>query len=301
MIPNTRAVRGRGFSLKEGEQRREIVLKLKQACRISGRVVDEKGNVPEDASRLVVHVWFKADHRERYESKGMGVNVSDGSYVIDGLSEKPAYVTVENQRAAKEGDGPPPVYYPGTFSRSEAKLVTFENGRSVENVNITRRKERAGWRSSARCETRRQAGAGSLCRRPPWRYVWRPHERPIPIRRGTIGSRAWGKVNSRFTSTPSIADSCEPVCLSILTRQPRRPSSTSNCSGERPFPASSSTRTAAIGRALAVCVVAPSSALATGADFSRMPTSATIPGRGVAMAGPEAGYTLEKATTPTVS
>ncbi len=129
------------FSLKEGEQHREIVLKLKQACRISGKVVDENGNLPEDNTRLTVRAWFKADDRERYDSKHAAVNRSDCSYVIDGLSEKPVYVMVEDQRAAKEGDSPPPVYYPGTFSRGEAKLVTFENGRSVENVNITRRKE----------------------------------------------------------------------------------------------------------------------------------------------------------------
>ena len=48
---------------------------------------------------------------------------------------------VENERAAKEGHASPPIYYPGTFSRSEAKLITFDSRRSVENVNITRRKE----------------------------------------------------------------------------------------------------------------------------------------------------------------
>lgn len=130
-----------GFSLKEGEERREIVLKLKQACRISGKVIDEDGNVPEDAAQLVVYAWFKADDREGYENRGMRVNRSNGSYVIDGLSEKPVYVTVENRKTPKEGDGLPPIYYPSTFSRSEATLVTFEDGRSVENVNITRRKE----------------------------------------------------------------------------------------------------------------------------------------------------------------
>lgn len=129
------------FSLKEGEQRREIVLKLKQACRISGKVVDENGNLPDDNTQLTVMAWFKADDRERYDCKYAAVKRSDGSYVIDGLSDKPVYVMVEDHWAAKEGGGPPPIYYPGTFSRSEAKLVTFENGRSVENVNITRRKE----------------------------------------------------------------------------------------------------------------------------------------------------------------
>ncbi len=139
--PDHKGLPWTSFSLKEGEQRRDIVLKLKQACRISGKVVDENGNLPEDAAQLIVYAWFKADRREGYENKGMGLNPSNGSYVIDGLSEKPAYVTVENRRAAKEGDGPPPIYYPSTFSRSEAKLISFENGRSVENVNITRRKE----------------------------------------------------------------------------------------------------------------------------------------------------------------
>ena len=129
------------FSLKEGEGRREIVLKLKQACRISGKVVDENGTVPEDAGQLFVSAWFKADDREGYENKYAVVNGSNCSYVIDGLSDKPAYVMVENQRAAKEGDSLPPIYYPGTFSRSDARLVTFENGRSVENINIMRRKE----------------------------------------------------------------------------------------------------------------------------------------------------------------
>ena len=129
------------FSLKEGEGRREIVLKLKQACRISGKVVDENGTVPEDAGQLLVSAWFRAGDREGYRNKYAAVNTSDCSYVIDGLSEKPAYVMVENQRAAKEGDSPPPIYYPGTFSRSDARLVTFNNGRDVENINITRRKE----------------------------------------------------------------------------------------------------------------------------------------------------------------
>ena len=129
------------FSLKEREQRNDIVLKVQEACRISGKVVDENGNVPEDANQLFVLAWFKVDDRKRYECKSGIVNRPDFSYVIDGLGEEPAYVMVENRRAAKEGHGPPPVYYPGTFFRYQARLVTFENGRSVENVNITRRKE----------------------------------------------------------------------------------------------------------------------------------------------------------------
>lgn len=132
----------RQFSLKNGEQRSDIVLKVKQACRISGKVVDQDGKVPEDAAQLTVNAWFEADDFDGYQNKGAGVNRSDGSYMIDGLSHKPAFVTVENRRAAQQGHGPPLVYSPGTFFRSEARLVTFEKDRTVENVNITRPKER---------------------------------------------------------------------------------------------------------------------------------------------------------------
>ena len=47
------------FSLKENEQRSDIVLKMKNACRISGKVVDESGKMPEDANNLVVRAGSK--------------------------------------------------------------------------------------------------------------------------------------------------------------------------------------------------------------------------------------------------
>jgi hypothetical protein len=128
------------FSLSDGEQRTGIVLRAKQACRISGQIEDENGETPEGVDRLTVLAWFKKDDGKTYELQQARVN-QDGSYVIDGLSDKPAYVMAINWQAAKQGRDFPPIYYPGTFSRNDAKLIAFDKARSVEDINIKLRKE----------------------------------------------------------------------------------------------------------------------------------------------------------------
>ena len=129
------------FSLKEGEHRGGIVLKVKKACRIAGKVLDENGKTPERVKNLNVLAWFKKDDGKDFTSQHVGVNNSDGSFVIDGLADKPVYVMAIDWRTDKEDHAYPPIYYPSTFSRSQAKLITFDKGPNVENVNITRRKE----------------------------------------------------------------------------------------------------------------------------------------------------------------
>ena len=56
------------FSLSEGEQRTGIVLKAKPACRISGKIEDENGEVPKDVDTLTVLAWFKRDDGNAYQS-----------------------------------------------------------------------------------------------------------------------------------------------------------------------------------------------------------------------------------------
>ncbi len=129
------------FSLKDGEHRSGIVLKAKPAYRISGNIVDPEGEVPENVEHLTVLAWFKRDDGKGYESEQAGVNQNDGSYAIDGLSGKPAYVMAIDWERAKQGTALPPIYYPSTFSRSDAKLITFDKTRSADDINITLRKE----------------------------------------------------------------------------------------------------------------------------------------------------------------
>ena len=131
------------FSLKEGEQREGIVLKAKPACRVMGKVVDEHGKVPTGIDTLSVLAWFEKEGGEekRYENQQANVNRADGTYVIDGLSDKPVYVMAINWRAAQQGTARPPIYYPSTFFRDEAKPIRFEEGHEAKNIEITLRNE----------------------------------------------------------------------------------------------------------------------------------------------------------------
>ena len=60
---------------------------------------------------------------------------------LDGLGGKPVYVMAINWQAAKEGNAYPPIYYPGTFFRSDAKRITFDKQQHVDNINIKLQKE----------------------------------------------------------------------------------------------------------------------------------------------------------------
>ena len=129
------------FLLKDGEHRSGIVLKAKEARRIAGKIVDEKGHVPHNIKGLSVLACLLHDDDQGYDIRTGTIDRDDGSYWIDGLSGKPVYVVAMDWHAAKEGNALPPVYYPGTIFHDHAKLVTFANTRSVENVDITLRKE----------------------------------------------------------------------------------------------------------------------------------------------------------------
>jgi hypothetical protein len=127
------------FSLAEREHRSNIVIQAKPACSVSGMILDENGEVPEHVDSWTVLAWFKTD--DGYQSAQAMTKGQDGSYRVDGLSGEPVYVMAINWHAAQQGDASPPVYYPGTFSRSDAKQVTFDKMRSVEHIDITLRKQ----------------------------------------------------------------------------------------------------------------------------------------------------------------
>lgn len=127
------------FTLDEGEQRSGIVLKAEEACRVAGEIRDENGNVPSDTQAMLVYAWFTDDGSDTY-SLEQGFVKADGSYVIDGLGNRPVYVMATNWRTQEQGEGYPAIFAPSTFFRGEARLVTFDQSRNVDGVNITLRK-----------------------------------------------------------------------------------------------------------------------------------------------------------------
>ncbi len=128
------------FSLNDGEHRTGIVLRIKEAYRVSGKIVDENGKVPE-SQRWNVLAWIENEGGGEYHTQHASVNHADGSYVIDGLSNQPVYVMAIDWRAAQEGNAWPAIYYPSSFSRTDAKQVVFDESRHVDGVDITLRKE----------------------------------------------------------------------------------------------------------------------------------------------------------------
>ena len=127
------------FTLDKGEQRRDLVLKAKPAYRISGKIRDTNDEVPVDCQGLMVWAWNQRDGR--YGGERGFVKPTDGSYVIDGLDGEPVFVMVVSWQAEEEGRHFPPVYYPSTFSRNQAKKIVFGENRTIENVDISLRTE----------------------------------------------------------------------------------------------------------------------------------------------------------------
>lgn len=136
--PDPVSVAQPGFSLADGEQRLDILLKAEPAYRISGKIRDPRGAAPEDLQGFHVLAWSQKDGQYRCEY-GL-VNRTHGSYVIDGLDNLPVYVMVVDRRAREEGLFPP-VYYPSTFSRNKAEQIVFGDKRSIEDIDITLRTE----------------------------------------------------------------------------------------------------------------------------------------------------------------
>ena len=211
------------FSLKDGEHRSGIVLKAKPACRVSGKILDEDGNIPENIDTLTVWPGSRKTTASRYESEQAHVNRADGSYSIDGLGGKPVYVMAINWRAAREGNACPPIYYPSTFSRSDAKLITFDKEQRVDDVNITLKKEGGLDHRGNRARRGRQTRPGSICRRASARHALRLRHR-LHRHKGVIKSRAWGTASygSRRCRSPRIREKRSPRDLDKTEQENRR-------------------------------------------------------------------------------
>ena len=128
------------FTLEENENRSGIVLKAKPAYRISGKIFNEDGKLHQNLGTLRVLAWTKKDGGG-YQSKQARVLPTAGTYAIDGLDGKPVYVMAIDWRAAQKGDAYPPIYYPSTFSRDDATRITFDDESTIENIDITLKKE----------------------------------------------------------------------------------------------------------------------------------------------------------------
>jgi protocatechuate 3,4-dioxygenase beta subunit len=131
------------FSLRDKEQRTGVVLRIKPACRIEGKILDENGE-PLRGRTLHVEAWVELAEpigQKRYSIAEDSRIASDGSYLLDGLDGRPVYVMAIDKRSQEKDEYSPPCYYPGTVDRNKAKKVTFDGTKSVENVDICLQKK----------------------------------------------------------------------------------------------------------------------------------------------------------------
>ncbi|MCX5772041.1 MAG: M56 family metallopeptidase, partial [Candidatus Hydrogenedentes bacterium] len=139
---------GVSFQLGEEEQKRDMVFKLRWGFSITGRVTTEDGSpLPEDKAFGVV-AWAgspteKNTGQSHRKMIGQGqVDPKDGSYRIGGLDGGPVYVQFMDWNSEVKDDPYPPVYFPGTFARDKAAVITFDKTGETEikNVDIPLRK-----------------------------------------------------------------------------------------------------------------------------------------------------------------
>jgi ankyrin repeat protein/beta-lactamase regulating signal transducer with metallopeptidase domain len=126
------------FTINADEKRSGIILRIEPAYSISGKVLNEGGQ-PVKNSHLIAVAYPKTDNKEIFEgvkeSHGAPVAV-DGSYLLDGMDGSPVYIVVYDQESDEKDQFLPTCYYPGTVSREKAKMIFFNNGKSVKDINI---------------------------------------------------------------------------------------------------------------------------------------------------------------------
>jgi len=127
------------FSLGDAEKRVGVVLRVKPACSIAGKILDESGEPLRDQT-LEVLAWVELDepsgNLNRYSIAGRSRIASDGSYLLDGLETRPVYVMAIDRKSQEKDEFYPPCYYPGTVDRNKAKKVYFDDTKSVKKVDI---------------------------------------------------------------------------------------------------------------------------------------------------------------------
>ncbi len=111
--------------------------------RIQGTILNETDKPLANCTFLRVDAWVQ---RQREPRKGHFQPLSssrvaqDGSYTLGELDGRPIYLQVHDSRPPVEEHPYPPCFYPGTFSRTEAKLVTSDDADVLHGLDITVRR-----------------------------------------------------------------------------------------------------------------------------------------------------------------
>lgn len=129
------------FQLESGQRLRARleVTPTRPYRAITGRVLDETGEPPADYQGLRVYAWVEKNQGQwkgHYGKMSSSAVSEDGCYTLDELDGRPVYVQVLDWDAPKKDNPYPPRFYPGAFSRNQAKLVEPGDRSVVDGVDI---------------------------------------------------------------------------------------------------------------------------------------------------------------------
>lgn len=145
--PQNQAGERPAFELRPGQRiQPDLTIEpVRPYRKIAGRILDESGSPPADCNALRVRAWVRKPQgpwKGHYRRLFITSVQADGSYLLDHLDGRDIYVQVTDPRAPSMDDAYPPRFYPGTFSRSQARLIQFGDDDIVEAVDI--RMQRGG-------------------------------------------------------------------------------------------------------------------------------------------------------------
>jgi hypothetical protein len=132
------------LTLSEGQELKDIHIKLQAAAVVRGRVTDEDGDPLPNAEVSILHATF-ASGRKRWEQAGSERTNDLGEYRIAGLAAGNVYVSVnpppdfqmliegegsdhKRNTAAQPATSYQTLYYPGTTDRSQATPIQLHPG-----------------------------------------------------------------------------------------------------------------------------------------------------------------------------
>jgi protocatechuate 3,4-dioxygenase beta subunit len=139
--PEDQTVEEPTFQLEEGQRTTANieVEPVRPYHRIAGRILGEDGKPITDCEGLIVYAWWQRTQGQRkgqYQRISVSSVNEDGGYLLENLDARAVYVQVYDRDAPNKDNPYPPRFYPGTFSRAQAKLITSEDKEIVENVDI---------------------------------------------------------------------------------------------------------------------------------------------------------------------
>ncbi|MHC4353278.1 MAG: carboxypeptidase regulatory-like domain-containing protein [Planctomycetota bacterium] len=139
--PEDKTVEQPTFQLKEG-QRKSVNIEIRPVRpyrQVAGRILGDEGELITDSKGLQVYAWVQrlnGSSQGSYQRLSSSWVNEDGGYLLTELDDRPVYVQVCDQDAPNQDDPYPPRFYPGTFSRVAAKLVTFTDEDVVNNIDV---------------------------------------------------------------------------------------------------------------------------------------------------------------------